>query len=81
AASAVLLSRSQRGVALPWRGVPRVVLAAAAALGAGLAAPVPVVVQAIIATAVYGVALALVGRFPPELQHVLAVRRRGRPAG
>lgn len=81
AASAVLLSRSQRGVALPWRGVPRVVLAAAAALGAGLVAPAPVVVQAIIATAVYGVALALVGRFPPELRHVLAVRRRGRPAG
>jgi O-antigen/teichoic acid export membrane protein len=41
AASAVLLSRSHRGVQLPWGSVPLVLVAAGAALGAGLALPVP----------------------------------------
>ena len=48
------------------------IVAAAVALGAGLALPAPVVVQAIVATAVYGLALLLVGRFPPELRTVLS---------
>jgi O-antigen/teichoic acid export membrane protein len=72
AASAVLLARSDRGVRLPWGSVPRVVVAAAVALGAGLVLPAPAVVQAVVATAVYALALVLVGRFPPELRSALA---------
>jgi O-antigen/teichoic acid export membrane protein len=72
AASAVLLARSNRGIRLPWGTVPRVVVAAAVALGASLALPAPVVVQAVVATVVYGLALVLVGRFPPELRSVVS---------
>ena len=81
AASAVLLSRSQHGVRLPWAGVPRVLVAGAAALGAGLLLPLPVLAQAVVATAVFGVALVVVGRFPPELRTALVSRRRSAPAG
>jgi O-antigen/teichoic acid export membrane protein len=79
-ASAALLSRSHRGVALPWGSVPRVLLAAGAALGAGLAIPAPEVAQLVVATATYGLALALVGRFPPEVRSALVIHRRGRTA-
>jgi O-antigen/teichoic acid export membrane protein len=80
AASAVLLARSRRGVQLPWSSVPRVLVAAGAALGAGLALPAPVIAQAVVATATYGLALVLVGRFPPEVRSALALRRGGRLA-
>jgi peptidoglycan biosynthesis protein MviN/MurJ (putative lipid II flippase) len=75
-AVAVLLSRSHRGVRLPWAGVPRILLAAGGAAAAGLLAPVPAVAQALLATAVYALLLLLVGRFPPELRHALAAPRR-----
>jgi len=79
-AVAFLLARSHRGVRLPWGSVPRIVLAAGGAAAAGLLAPVPAVAQAILATAVYGLLLLLVGRFPPELRHALAAPRRARAA-
>ncbi len=72
AASAVLLARSKRGIRLPWGSVPRVVVAAAVALGAGLALPAPVIVQFVVATVVYALALVLVGRFPPELRSLVS---------
>jgi O-antigen/teichoic acid export membrane protein len=74
AASAVLLARSERGVRLPWGSVPRVAVAAAVALGAGIVLPVPAVAQVVVATVVYCVALVLVGMFPPELGSALAGR-------
>ena len=79
-ASAVLLARSQRGVRLPWASVPLVLAAAAVALGIAVVLPVPVLVQAVVATLIYGVALVLVRRFPPELRTALSARRAGRPA-
>ncbi len=72
AASAVLLARSKRGIRLPWGSVPRVGVAAAVALAAGLALPAPAVVQFVAATVVYGIALVLVGRFPPELRSLVS---------
>ena len=72
AASAVLLARSKRGIRLPWGSVPRVGVAAAVALAAGLALPAPAVVQFVVATLVYGIALVLVGRFPPELRSLVS---------
>jgi O-antigen/teichoic acid export membrane protein len=76
-ASALLLARSDRGVHLPWSSVPRVVAAAAVALGVGLAAPIPAIAQALLATLVYGLALIAVRRFPPELRSAVALRRYG----
>jgi hypothetical protein len=58
--------------------VPLILAAAGGAAAAGLLVPVPPVLQAILATAVYGVLLLLVGRFPPELRHALAAPRRAR---
>ena len=75
AATAALLARSHRGVRLPWASVPRVMLAAGAALAIGLVVPVHPVAQAVMATIVYGLALVVVGRFPPELRSALASRR------
>jgi O-antigen/teichoic acid export membrane protein len=80
ASVALLLARSHRGVRLPWAGVPLILAAAGGAAAAGLLVPVPPVLQAILATAVYGVLLLLVGRFPPELRHALAAPRRARAA-
>jgi O-antigen/teichoic acid export membrane protein len=80
AASALLLARSQRGVRLPWMSVPMVLAAAGVALGASLLLPVPVLLQAVAATLIYGVALVVVRRFPPELRTALSARRAGRPA-
>jgi O-antigen/teichoic acid export membrane protein len=74
-ASALLLARSDRGIQLPWASVPRIAVAAAIALGAGLVVPIPAVLQAALATVVYGIALVGVRRFPPELQSALALRR------
>ena len=68
----MLLARSKRGIRLPWGSVPRVIIAGAAALGAGLALPAPVIVQFFVGTVVYGVALVLVGRFPPELRSLVS---------
>jgi O-antigen/teichoic acid export membrane protein len=76
-ASALLLARSGRGIQLPWGSVPRVAAAAAVALGFGLAAPIPVIAQALLATLVYGLALVAVRRFPPELRSAVALRRYG----
>jgi O-antigen/teichoic acid export membrane protein len=76
-ASALLLARSDRGIQLPWGSVPRVLAAAAVALGVGLATPIPVIAQALLATLVYGIALIAVRRFPPELRSAVALRRYG----
>lgn len=79
-AVAVLLARSHRGVRLPWSGVPRIAVAAAGAAAAGLLLPGPVLVDGVVATAVYAALLVVVGRFPPELRAAIAAPRRRRAA-
>ncbi len=73
----VLLKRSAADVRLPALTVAGVGLAGLAAAGAGIALPVHPVVGAIVASAVFFGALAVLGRFPPEIGEILRRRVAG----
>jgi O-antigen/teichoic acid export membrane protein len=71
----VALVRAQPGLRLPLDIVPIALIAGAVAVGAGHLVGVHPVLDVLVGTCVYAVALAVVGRFPPELRHALQVGR------
>jgi O-antigen/teichoic acid export membrane protein len=76
--SAVALARARRGLQLPLSSVPVAVLAGGIGFGAAKLTGLHPVLEVAIATCIYGLVLALIGRFPPEISHAL---RPGRAAG
>lgn len=74
-ANAVALSRSSPHLRLPLGSIPAAALAGAAGLGVGYLVGIEAILDVLVATAVYVAALALFGRFPPEVSHVLQFRR------
>lgn len=73
-ATVAALIRARPELRLPLRAIPIALAAGGAGVGAGLLLGIHPVVNAIAGLAVYAAALALLGRFPPELAHAL---RRG----
>jgi len=68
------LARARPDLKLPLAGVPIVLAAGGAGVGAGRLLGIHPVVDAAVGLLVYGAALALLGRFPPEVAHAF---RRG----
>ncbi len=73
--NAVALSRSNRNLRLPLGCIPAAALAGIAGLALGYVVGVSAILDVLVATAAYAAALALLGRFPPEVSHVLQFRR------
>lgn len=76
-ASAVALARARPGLRLPLGSIPLTVVAGGIAFGAARLVGIHPVLEVAIATCTYGLILALIGRFPPEIGHAL---RPGRAA-
>jgi O-antigen/teichoic acid export membrane protein len=70
-ANAVALPRARPGLRLPLGAVPVAAIAGGAGIAIGHVVGIHAVVQVAAGTVVYGVVLALLGRFPPELSHAL----------
>jgi O-antigen/teichoic acid export membrane protein len=76
-ASIAALVRARPEVRLPLEIIPLALLAAGAGVGIGHLVGLHPVIEVAIGTGVYGLVLAAVGRFPPEIGHAL---RAGRAA-
>jgi O-antigen/teichoic acid export membrane protein len=72
----VMLKRAEPALRLPLGVIPVALAAAAAGVGAGLLLGGPEVVRAVVGSVVFLVVVVLLGRFPPEVRHALAARRR-----
>ena len=79
-ATAVLLRRADPALRLPLVVVPVALAAAAAGVGVALLLGGPDVVRAPVGVLVFLLAVAALGRFPPEVRHALAARRVSAPA-
>ncbi len=73
--NAVALSRSSPDLRLPLGSIPAAAFAGAAGLALGYLVGIEAILDVLVATTVYAAALALFGRFPPEVFHVLQFRR------
>ncbi|HSZ06049.1 MAG TPA: oligosaccharide flippase family protein [Solirubrobacteraceae bacterium] len=73
---AFFLTRGGGDLSVRARTAPRVALAAAAAIGAGLISSTPSLVETIIGMTAYVLVLAATGGLPPELFELLPRRRR-----
>jgi O-antigen/teichoic acid export membrane protein len=69
------LVRARRDLRLRWGIIPLALLAGAAGVGVGLVVGWNAVLDVAVGTLVYAVALAAVGRFPPEIGQALRARR------
>lgn len=69
--TAVALIRARPGLRLPLSVLPVAAVAAGAGLGAGYLVGVHPVVQVLVGSGVYAAAIWLLGRFPPELGHIM----------
>lgn len=74
------LTRARRGLRLPFSVLPVAAVAAAGGLGAGYLVGVYPVVQVLVGSGVYAAVISLLGRFPPELGHVIHGIRSPRSA-
>jgi O-antigen/teichoic acid export membrane protein len=74
-ASIVGLTRAWPDLRLPLGVIPVAVLAGGAGVGVGYVVDVHPVFDVLAGTAVYALALALLGRFPPEVAHLLRPQR------
>jgi O-antigen/teichoic acid export membrane protein len=77
-ANGVALMRARREVRLQWVAIPVSAAAAAVGVGVGRLLGIQPIIDIVGATAVYAAVLALLGRFPPEVGHALALDRRRR---
>jgi O-antigen/teichoic acid export membrane protein len=75
-ATIVALMRARPSLRLPLGAVPVALLAGAAGVGLGRLVTVHPVLEVLLGTAAYGIVLALLGRFPPEIGHALGTGRR-----
>jgi O-antigen/teichoic acid export membrane protein len=71
----VALVRTRPGLRLPLSSLPVAAVAGGAGLGAGLLIGIHPVVQVLLGSCVYGAVIALLGRFPPELGHLISTMR------
>ena len=71
----VVLVRVRPDVHLQWGIVPVALLAGGAGLGIGHLVGVHPVLEVFVGTCVYGIVLATLGRFPPEIGHALRAKR------
>jgi O-antigen/teichoic acid export membrane protein len=69
--SVIALARARPGLRLPFRVIPLALIAGGAGVGVGHLVGVHPVIQVLAGTAVYGIVLAILGRFPPEIGHAL----------
>jgi O-antigen/teichoic acid export membrane protein len=76
AVTTVALMRARPNLRLPLGAVPVALLAGAAGVGLGRLVTVHPVLEVLVGTAAYGIVLALLGRFPPEIGHALRGGRR-----
>jgi O-antigen/teichoic acid export membrane protein len=74
-ASGVALFRARRGLGLQWVAIPVSAAAGAISLAAGRLVGINPLVQIVVATVVYAIVLAVLGRFPPEVGHALRIDR------
>jgi O-antigen/teichoic acid export membrane protein len=74
-AAATALVRARPDLRLPWGVIPVALLAGGAGVGVGHLVGVHPVLDVLVATCVYAIALAAIGRFPPEIGHALRARR------
>lgn len=72
---AVMLRRAAPGVPLPLATLAATALAAGLAVAAGVVLPLHPLIGVLVASVVYLAALALLGRFPPEVREVISARR------
>jgi O-antigen/teichoic acid export membrane protein len=79
--TATALVRTTPGLRLPLGVLPVAALAAALGGAAGLLVGVHPIVETIVASGVYLAVVALCGRFPPELGHLLKGAKSGASAG
>jgi O-antigen/teichoic acid export membrane protein len=70
-AAVVALLRARPGLRLPLGIIPVALLAAGVGAGAGHLVGVNPVLDVLVGTLVYALALAALGRFPPEIRHAL----------
>ncbi len=75
ATSVVALLRARPDLHLPLGIVPIALLAGGAGIGIGYLVGVDPVVQVLVGTCVYALALVAIGRFPPEIGHALRAKR------
>jgi O-antigen/teichoic acid export membrane protein len=73
--TAVALVRARPGLRLPLSALPVAAVAGGAGLGAGLLIGIHPVVQVLLGSCVYAAVIALLGRFPPELGHLISTMR------
>lgn len=78
--TAVALVRARPGLGLPFSVLPVAAVAAGAGLGAGYLVGVHPVVQVLLGSGVYATVVVLLGRFPPELGHLMSSIRSPRSA-
>lgn len=71
----VALARARPDLRLPWSIIPVALVAGGAGVGVGHLVGVQPVLDVLVGTCVYAIALAAVGRFPPEIGHALQARR------
>ncbi len=71
----VVLVRARPDVHLQWGIVPIALLAGGAGLGVGHLVGVHPLLEVFVGTCVYAIALAALGRFPPEIGHALRAKR------
>ena len=81
AVSAAALAYAQPQLRLPFEIVPIAVAVGGVALGAGYLLGIHPVLDAAVATGVYALLLAAVGRFPPEIGHMIRMERSTGTAG
>jgi O-antigen/teichoic acid export membrane protein len=74
-ASVVALVRARPDLRLPWSIIPVALLAGGAGIAAGHLIGIHPVLEVLVGTCVYAVALAALGRLPPEIGHALRARR------
>lgn len=74
-ANGVALLRARRGLGLQWAVIPVSAVAGAVGLAAGHLVGIHPLFEIFVATVVYAVALAALGRFPPEVAHALRLDR------
>ena len=72
------LVRARADLRLPWGIVPLALVAGGAGVGVGHLVGVNAVLDVLIGTCVYALALTAVGRFPPEIGHALRGGRMSR---
>jgi O-antigen/teichoic acid export membrane protein len=75
--TAVALARARPELSLPWGIIPLALAAGGAGVGVGWLVGVHPVLDVLVGTGVYAIALLAIGRFPPEVGHAL---RAGRTA-